>query len=84
MKIFLGEVNMKRLRLIEETGIDRYQWIEMLRTWISSERDREIFERRYLDSVPVEQVAVEFGLSERRIRQISKEMLIELKKHIAF
>ena len=75
---------MKRLRLIEETGIDRYQWIEMLRTWISSERDREIFERRYLDSVPVEQVAVECGLSERRIKQISKEMLIELKKHIAF
>lgn len=75
---------MKRLRLIEETGIDRYQWIEMLRTWISSERDREIFERRYLDSVPAEQVAVEFGLSERRIKQISKEMLIELKKHIAF
>ena len=75
---------MKRLRLIEETGIDRYQWIEMLRTWISSERDREIFERRYLDSVPAEQVAVEFGLSDRRIKQISKEMLIELKKHIAF
>lgn len=75
---------MKRLRLIEETGIDRYQWIELARRWISSERDREIFERRYLDSVPVEQVAVEFGLSDRRIKQISKEMLIELKKHIAF
>ena len=74
---------MKRLRLIEETGIDRYQWIELARRWISSERDREIFERRYLDSVPTEQVAVEFGLSDRRIKDISKDVLNELKKHIS-
>lgn len=74
---------MKRLRLIEETGIDRYKWIELARRWISSERDREIFERRYLDSVPAEQVAVEFGLSDRRIKDISKDVLNELKKHIS-
>lgn len=45
MKIFLGEVNMKRLRLIEETGIDRYQWIEILSKWISGSRG-DYFQRR--------------------------------------
>ena len=40
---------MKRLRLIEETGIDRYHWFELARRLISCERVSEIFERSYLD-----------------------------------
>lgn len=73
-----GMMTAKRLRLIEETGIPRDEWIALARQWISCERDREIFVRRCLDSVPCEQAAVEFALTDRQIKTITKRVLQNL------
>jgi len=70
----------KRLRLIEETGIPRDEWIDLARQWCSNEMHREIFIRTCLDEISLEQAAAEFALCSKRIGQIKKEVLYELRK----
>lgn len=72
---------MKR-GFIERTGLSRSEWLYIISQRISNERDREIFERAYLDGVPYEQVAIEFDMSVRRIKSIAQGIEKELIKHI--
>jgi DNA-directed RNA polymerase specialized sigma24 family protein len=72
---------MKR-GFIEKYGLARSEWLYIISQRISNERDREIFERAYLDGVPYEQVAVEFDMSVRQIKSISQGIEKELLKHI--
>ena len=72
---------MKR-GFIEKHGLARSEWLYIINQRISNERDREIFERAYLDDVPYEQVAVEFDMSVRRVKEIAKRIENELLKHI--
>lgn len=72
---------MKR-GFIEKHGLARSEWLYIISQRISNERDREIFERAYLDDVPYEQVAVEFDMSVRRVKEIAKRIEKELLKHI--
>ena len=68
---------MKR-GFIERHGLARSEWEQILYQRISNERDRDIFERSYLDGVPYEQVAAEFDMSVRRVKSIAKEVEKEL------
>lgn len=72
---------MKR-GFIERHDLARSEWEQVLYQRISSERDREIFERTHLDGVPYEQVAVEFDMSVRQIKAIAKTIEQEMEKHI--
>lgn len=72
---------MKR-GFIERYGLTRSEWLHIIRQRISNERDREIFERAYLDDVPYEQVAVEFDMSVRRVKEIAQRIEKELIKRI--
>lgn len=72
---------MKR-GFIERYGLTRSEWLYIIRQRISNERDREIFERAYLDDVPYEQVAVEFDMSVRRVKEIAQRIEKELLKHL--
>lgn len=72
---------MKR-GFIENTGLARSELQYILHQRISNERDRDVFERAYLDDVPYEQVAVEFDLSVRRVKEISHRIEKEITKHL--
>lgn len=72
---------MKR-GFIEKHGLARSEWQYIIYQRISNERDREIFERAYLDDVPYEQVAVEFDMSVRRVKEIAQKIEKELVKRI--
>lgn len=72
---------MKR-GFIERHGLARSEWEYILYQRISNERDRDIFERAYLDGVPYEQVAVEFDMSVRRVKEIAQHIEKELIKRI--
>lgn len=72
---------MKR-GFIERHGLARSEWLYIIQQRISNERDREIFERAYLDDVPYEQVAVEFDMSVRRVKEIAQKIEKELVKRI--
>lgn len=72
---------MKR-GFIERHSLSRSEWEQILYQRISNERDRDIFERSYLDGVPYEQVAVEFDMSVRRVKAIAQAIEKELLHHI--
>lgn len=72
---------MKRC-FIEHTRLTRSELEYILHQRISNERDREIFERTHLEDVSYEQVAVEFDMSVRRIKEISRRIEKELLKRI--
>ena len=63
---------------IERHGLTRSEWEQILYQRISNERDRDIFERSYLDGVPYEQVAAEFDMSVRRVKSIAQNIEKEL------
>lgn len=68
---------MKR-GFIERHSLTRSEWEQILYQRISNERDRDIFERSYLDGVPYEQVATEFDMSVRRVKSIAQNIEKEL------
>lgn len=72
---------MKR-GFIEQHPFTRSEWESILLQRISNERDRDIFERAYLDGVPYEQVAAEFDMSVRQVKEIAKRIEKELLKRI--
>lgn len=49
---------------------------------IHSERDRAILKRRLIDGIIYEDIAYEFGLSERRVKTIIYKAQERLFKHI--
>ena len=58
---------------LEDHGKPKSFWREILKEWFP-ERNAEIFERSFLENVPYEQVAVEFGLSVRQVKTISEKI----------
>jgi len=55
---------------------------ELIAEYIHSERDRRILERRLIDGIVFEQLAEEFDMSPRQIRNIVKKDTDILFKHI--
>lgn len=55
---------------MNDLGLSRGQWIELIDEWIFNERDRNILKRRLLDGICYEPLAEEFGLSVRQLKSI--------------
>ena len=55
---------------IEHLDLSRSEWAHLIDEWIFSERDRAILKRRLLDSVGFEQLAEEFHISTRGVKDI--------------
>lgn len=76
------EAIIAKRNFIEKHGLTRSEWEYIIHQRISSERDRDIFERAYLDGVSYEQVAVEFDMSVRRVKTIAQNVEKELIKRL--
>lgn len=46
------------------------EWNKLIDEWVFSERDRRILKRRLLDGLTYEQLAAEFDMSVRQIKNI--------------
>lgn len=68
--------------MIEDFGISRSQASHLIDEWIFNERDRRILKRRLLDGVKYEDLAAEFDMSVRQIKNIVRKSEIKLYKHI--
>lgn len=55
---------------------------EIIEEWIHSERDRRILERRLVDGITFEQLANEFDMSPRQMKNIVYKLQEQLFKHI--
>lgn len=55
---------------IDEMGLSRSQWEDLINEWIFSERDRAILKRRLLDGICFEDLAEEFYLSVQQTKTI--------------
>lgn len=54
----------------EKNDIPRSEWNHLIDEWIFSERDRNILKRRLLDGLTFQQLADEFDMSVRQIKNI--------------
>lgn len=66
----------------EDTGLSRSQIEDLIEEWIFSERDRKILERRLLDGVTFDQLAAEFDLTARQIKNIVYKSEDRLFRHV--
>ena len=66
---------------MNDYGMSRSQWIELIDEWIFNERDRNILKRRMLDGIRFEQLAEEFNLSVRQVKTIVYKQSEKLFKH---
>ena len=55
---------------IPNNDLSRSQWENLIDEWIFNERDRAILKRRLLDGKTFEQLAEEFDLSVRHVKNI--------------
>lgn len=55
---------------------------EVIKEWIHSERDRRILERRLIDGITFEQLADEFDMSPRQMKNIVYKLQEQLFKHL--
>ena len=55
---------------------------ETIGEWIHSERDRQILERRLIDGITFDQLAEEFDMSVRQIKNIVYSLQEKLFKHL--
>lgn len=51
-------------------NLSRSQWEKLIDEWVFSERDRAILKRRLLDGIKFEDLAEEFSLSVRQVKNI--------------
>lgn len=68
--------------MIKDYDISRSQANELIDEWIFSERDRAILKRRLLDGIKYEDLADEFDMSVRQIKNIVRKSELRLYKHI--
>ena len=61
--------------------IPRSEYEKLIDEWIFSERDRKILKRRLLDGITYENLAEEFDLSTRQIKNIVYKSGNKLFKH---
>lgn len=57
-------------RLDVEFDISNSDIERLIDEWIHNERNRNILKRRFIDGVYIDELAYEFGLSERQINNI--------------
>ena len=55
---------------------------EIIEEWIHSERNRRILERRLVDGITFEQLADEFDMSPRQMKNIVYKLQEQLFKHL--
>ena len=67
---------------IERSGLSRSEILYIIHQRVSNERDRDVFDRAYLNDVPYEQVAAEYDLSVRRVKEICQRIEKEIEKRI--
>ena len=63
-------------------SISRSQWERLIDEWIFNERNRSILKRRLLDGVRYEDLAEEFGLSVRQVKNIVYRSETRLFTHV--
>lgn len=68
--------------MIENYGISRSEANTLIDEWIFKERDRAILKRRLLDGIKYEDLADEFDLSVRQIKNIVHKSELRLYRHI--
>jgi DNA-directed RNA polymerase specialized sigma24 family protein len=68
--------------MIENSGVSRSQASRLIDEWIFNERDRAILKRRLLDGIKYEDLADEFDMSVRQIKNIVRKSELRLYKHI--
>lgn len=62
--------------------LSRCQWRQLIDAWIFVQRDREILKRRLLDGVIYEDLAEEFSLSVRQVKNIVYKNTNRLLNHL--
>ena len=62
--------------------LSRSQWNSLIDEWIFNERDRKNLKRRLLDGIIYEDLADEFDMSVRQIKNIVQKQSNCLFKHI--
>lgn len=55
---------------IKYDNISRSEWEYLIDQWVFKERDRAILKRRLLDGIKFEDLADEFGLSVRQVKNV--------------
>ena len=68
--------------MIDLSNVTNSQIEHLVDEWIHSERDRKILKRRFIDGAIYEQLAEEFDMSERQMRNIVYRAEKELFNHI--
>lgn len=68
--------------MIDLSNVSNSQIEHLIDEWIHSERDRRILKRRFIDGAIYEQLAEEFDMSERQMKNIVYRAEKELFKHI--
>lgn len=67
---------------MKDINLSRTQLEDLIDEWIFSERDRAILKRRMLDGICFDQLADEFNLSVRQIKNIVYKAKDRLFKHL--
>lgn len=68
--------------MIDQYNFSRSEWENLIDEWIFSERDRNILKRRLLDGVKYEDLADEFDMSVRQVKNIVYQSQSKLFKHV--
>lgn len=68
--------------MIDQYNLSRSEWENLIDEWIFSERDRNILKRRLLDGVKYEDLADEFDMSVRQVKNVVYKSQSKLFKHV--
>ena len=68
--------------MIDQYNFSRSEWENLIDEWIFRERDRNILKRRLLDGVKYEDLADEFDMSVRQVKNIVYQSQSKLFKHV--
>lgn len=68
--------------MIEEYNLPREYWEKLIDSWIFNERDRKLLKRRLLDGIKYEDLAEEFDMSVRQVKNVVYQSQSKLFKHV--
>lgn len=68
--------------MIEEYNLPREYWEKLIDSWIFNERDRNLLKRRLLDGIKYEDLAEEFDMSVRQVKNVVYQSQSKLFKHV--
>lgn len=69
--------------MIDNYGLSRSEWENLINEWIFSERDRKLLKRRLLDGIRFEQLADEFDMSVRQVKAVVYKQSDKLFAHVS-